>query len=67
MVQLTTNTVTKVLQEWANSFVEDVPAVHKNGDYLIKYDALVEHINNLPYDTAAEILMAVEDEVTYGV
>lgn len=57
---LSTNQIDHVLKAWANNFVEDVPAVHKDGKYLIEYDVLVEHLNNLGYDELVNILLEVE-------
>ena len=57
---LNTNQVEHVLKAWANTFVEDVPAIHKDGKYLIEYDTLVEHINNLSYDDLVNIMLEVE-------
>ena len=56
-----TTEVKAVMEAWANNFVEDVPAKHHNGEYLIEYDTLVEHINNLTYDDYANILMEAVD------
>ena len=55
-----TSEVDAVLKAWANSFVEDVPAIHKDGQYLIEYDVLVEHINNLTYDDLVNVMLEVE-------
>lgn len=55
-----TSEVAAVLQAWANSFVEDVPAIHKDGQYLIEYDTLINHINNLDYDDLVNVLLEVE-------
>lgn len=55
-----TNEISAVLQTWANSFVEDVPAIHKDGQYLIEYDTLVSHINNLTYEDLVNVLLEVE-------
>lgn len=57
---LSTNQIDHVLKAWANNFVEDVPAVHNDGKYLIEYDVLVEHLNNLGYDELVNILLEVE-------
>lgn len=57
---LNTNQVEHVLKAWANTFVEDVPAIHKDGKYLIEYDTLVEHLNNLSYDDLVNIMLEVE-------
>lgn len=57
---LGTNEINAVLQAWANSYIEEVPAIHEGGKYLIEYDALVEHLNNLAYDTLVDIMVEVE-------
>lgn len=57
---INTNQVDHVLKAWANNFVEDVKAVHKDGKYLIEYDTLVDHLNNLGYDDLVNILLEVE-------
>lgn len=56
-----TDTIEHILQAWANNFVEDVPAIHRNGQYLIEYDTLVEHLNNLDYETLVNIALEVEE------
>lgn len=58
-----TNAVNAVLKAWANNHVENVPAQHTSTDYLIRYDDLVEHLNNLSQDELSEILLDVEDEL----
>ncbi len=55
-----TNQIHEVLQAWANNFAVDVPAIHKDGQYLIEHDVLVNHINGLSYDELANILLEVE-------
>lgn len=57
--------VKSVLKAWANNYVEDVPAIHRDGQYLIEYDTLVNHINNLTYDDLANVKL--EAEVDYYV
>lgn len=56
-----TNEVEAILKAWANNFVEDVPAVHKNGEYYIRYDDLVNHLNNLDYDDTVNIMLEAEE------
>lgn len=58
---ISTNEIDHVLKAWANSFVEDVPATHKDGQYLIEYETLVDHLNNLSYDALVDIMLEVED------
>lgn len=55
-----TSEVDAVLKTWANEFVEDVPAIHKDGQYLIEYNTLIDHLNNLDYDTLVNIMLEVE-------
>ena len=55
-----TSEVDAVLKTWANEFVEDVPAIHKDGQYLIEYNTLIEHLSNLDYDTLVNIMLSVE-------
>ena len=55
-----TSEVDAVLKTWANEFVEDVPAIHKDGQYLIEYNTLIEHLSNLDYDTLVNIMLEVE-------
>lgn len=57
---ISTNEIDQVLKAWANNFVEDVPAIHKDGQYLIEYDSLVEHLNNLPYEDLVNVMLEVE-------
>ena len=57
---LGTSEVDAVLKAWANNFVEDVPAIHKDGQYLIEYDTLVDHLNNLDYDALVNVMLEVE-------
>lgn len=57
---ISTNEIEHVLKAWANNFIEDVPAIHNNGQYLIEYDTLVEHLNNLEYDDLVNIMLEVE-------
>ena len=54
-----TSEVDAVLKTWANEFVEDVPAIHKDGQYLIEYDTLIDHLSNLDYDTLVNIMLSV--------
>lgn len=61
MTIINTNTIEQILQAWANNFVEDVPAIHRNGQYLIEYDTLVEHLNNLDYEALVNIMLEVEE------
>ena len=58
---INTNIVKHVLEGWADNFVEDVPAIHKDGQYLIEYDTLVEHLNNLDYDDLVNISFEAEE------
>lgn len=57
---ISTNEIDNVLKAWANNFVEDVPAIHKDGQYLIEYDTLVDHLNNLDYDALVNVMLEVE-------
>lgn len=57
---LSTGQVDAVLKVWANNFVEDVPAVHEGGKYLIEYDTLVDHLNTLSYDALVNVMLEVE-------
>lgn len=57
---INTNMVDHVLKAWANSFVEDVPAIHKDGKYFIEYDVLVDHLNNLSYGDLVNVMLEVE-------
>lgn len=57
---ISTNEIDNVLKAWANNFVEDVPAIHKGGQYLIEYDTLVDHLNNLDYDALVNVMLEVE-------
>lgn len=61
MTIINTNTIEHILQAWANNFVEDVPAIHRDGQYLIEYDTLVEHLNNLDYEALVNIMLEVEE------
>ena len=54
-----TSEVDAVLKTWANEFVEDVPAIHKDGQYLIEYNTLIDHLSNLDYDTLVNIMLSV--------
>lgn len=58
---INTGQVNAVLTAWANNFVEDVPAVHTGGKYLIEYDTLVEHLTNLDYDALVNVMVEAED------
>lgn len=60
-IDSTTN-VSRVLKAWVNNFLEDVPAVHKNGEYYIEYHTLVEHLNNLGYDELTQIMLEAREE-----
>lgn len=57
---ISTNEIDNVLKAWANNFIEDVPAIHKDGQYLIEYDTLVDHLNNLDYDSLVNVMLEVE-------
>lgn len=53
---ITDNVTRRVLQSWVNFFLEDVRAIHTpGGQYLIKYDTLIAHINNLSKEAVQEI------------
>lgn len=58
-----TSEVNAVLQTWANKFIEDVPAIHEGGKYLIEYNTLIDHLNNLTYDSLVNIM--VETKVDF--
>lgn len=59
-MKINTNLVNEIIKAWANNFVEDVPAIHKDGQYLIEYDTLVNHLNNLDYDALVELMLEAE-------
>lgn len=59
---ISTTEVNQVLKTWANSFIEDVPAVHRGGEYFIEYHTLIEHLNNLEYDQLVEIMLEAREE-----
>lgn len=54
---ISTSTVDYVLKTWANNYIEDVPAQHVGGRYLIDYEDLVEHLNTLSYEALAAIML----------
>ena len=56
-----TSEVNAVLRAWANSFVEDVPAIHRGEQYLIEYDTLVAHLNDLSYDDQVQIMLEAQE------
>ena len=58
---ISTNVVKHVLEAWVNNFLEDVYATHRNGEYLIEYEDLIEHINDMPYEAHVEIMLVAED------
>ena len=55
-----TSEIDAVLKAWANSFIEDVPAIHQDDKYLIEYDTLIGHLNNLTYDDLVNVMLEVE-------
>lgn len=57
---INTNEIDHVLKAWGNNFIEDVPALHVDGKYLIEYDVLVEHMNNINYDTLVSVMVEME-------
>lgn len=57
-----TTQVNQVLTTWANNFVEDVPAVHKEGKYYIEYHELVKHLNTLEFEQLVDIMLKVAAE-----
>lgn len=57
---ISTSTVTAVLKAFANAFIEDVPAVHRGGEYLIRYDDLKTHLNTLTYEDTVNIMLEAE-------
>ena len=59
-----TSEVNAVLTAWAENFVEDVPAVHRNGEYLINYDTLVDHLTNLEYGEVVDIMLKTHEVLT---
>ena len=59
-----TSEVNAVLTAWAENFVEDVPAVHRNGEYLINYDTLVGHLTNLEYGEVVDIMLKTQEVLT---
>lgn len=58
-----TNAVKAVLEAWANNFIEDVPAEHRGGQYLIEYNDLHQHLTNLSQGQLTEIMLEVDDEL----
>ena len=59
-----TSEVNAVLTAWAENFVEDVPAVHRNGEYLINYDTLVDHLTNLEYGEVVDTMLKTHEVLT---
>ena len=55
-----TNEIKAVLEGWADNFLEDVPAVHRGGEYLIEYTALLDYIHSLDSDNLVDILEELE-------
>ena len=51
------NIVQHVLEAFVDEFLVDVPAIHKDGLYLIEHDVLVGHISNLSYDDQVNIML----------
>lgn len=60
---LGTSEVTAVLRSWVNGYLEDVPARHVGGEYLIEYATLVQHINELSYDNAVAVMIDALEEL----
>ena len=54
---INTNIVKHVLEAFVDEFLVDVPAIHKDGLYLIEADVLVGHISNLSYDDQVNIML----------
>lgn len=65
-VALTTTLIDTVITTWADKYIEDVPARHENGDYLIEYHDLLEHLTNLEYETLSNILLEVHEKHIAG-
>lgn len=58
-----TTTTKAVLTAFVEDFLVDVPAVHRDGEYLIKHDELVNHIRALDHGDLADISASAEDRV----
>lgn len=58
-----TNEVNEILKAWVNNYIEDVPADHSSGEYMINYHTLIEHINDLDYDTQVNVMLAAQEEL----
>lgn len=57
---INTNTTKAVLSAWVEGFLVDVPAVHRDGEYLIDAEVLRDHVHNLGYDQVVEVMLEAE-------
>ena len=55
-----TSTTQAVLSAFVEEFLVDVPAVHRDGEYLIRFDDIVSHVNNLDYEDLVQISIEAE-------
>lgn len=56
--------VRHVLEAFAEEFLIDVPAIHRDGEYLIDHEVLIEHINTLDYDDLVNIMFEADARYT---
>lgn len=58
---INTNVVKHVLEAFVEEFLVDVPAVHRDGEYLIKFDELEKHVQALTTDDLVNISFEAEE------
>lgn len=61
-----TNEVKSVLAAFINEFLVEVPAIHRDGQYLIEIETLENHVRTLDYEDLTQIAIEAS-EVLLGV
>lgn len=56
-----TTTTKAVLTAFVSEYLVDVPAVHRDGQYLIEASKLESHIEGLEYDDLVQISLTAEE------
>lgn len=60
MSAINTNIVKHVLESFVDEFLVDVPAVHRDGEYLINIEQIEQHVRSLDQDDLVNISLEAE-------
>lgn len=55
MSEVTPTQVKRILEVFVDEFLVDVPADHSNGRYMLHFDEIVDHVNDLSDDDLQDI------------